>query len=53
MVTVRLATLFALWLLKKPSPESLQIQRLSTTSRLGAVHTRATGPLPSLGVQLS
>jgi hypothetical protein len=37
MVTVRLATLLALWVLKKPSPESLQIQRLSTATRLGAI----------------
>jgi hypothetical protein len=39
MVTVRLATLVALWLLKKPSQESLQMQSLSFASRLGGVPT--------------
>jgi hypothetical protein len=39
MVAVRLATLLALWLLKKPSPEALQIQHLSTASPLGGILT--------------
>jgi hypothetical protein len=35
MVTVRLVTLLALWMLRRPSPEGEAIRRLSLTSTPG------------------
>jgi hypothetical protein len=35
MVTVRLVTLLALWMLRRPSPEGEAIRRLSLTSAPG------------------
>jgi hypothetical protein len=56
MVTVRLVTLLALWMLRRPSPEGEAIRRLSLTSAPGRSPARrrcagsATAAKPESGL---